>query len=151
MNPLFRTSRNFRLLLIAVAALPGCGSSDEDPAPVTTSSPFIGAWSGVQSDGKDYCVIFCENGRYFGADQTRGCTDLADTDFSTYLQHAIQGNRVTLSDAAGQIGVMTGEFSGNHATFTGTWEGGSLTYSMDKVSAAHELCESPAATLRPRR
>jgi hypothetical protein len=141
-----------RAALVALAtALAGCGDDEDEIAPASQS--LIGAWSGLnsQSEGveKEYCFVFCKNGRYLNDDNTNECTELVVA--SGYLHYSIAAQRITFSDAAGEVGTMGFAVAGDNAALTVPADAGAtFVFSVSRVAPGHELCDSDQVGLRPR-
>ena len=135
----------------------GCGDgaqqSNTGPDGSDTSS-LVGGWSGINDmvvDGpKEFCFVFCANGRYFSGDNTQGCTQ-GTGDFDTYLTYQVEGEQIRLSDAAGEIGVMSAErVDADHATFRTDSSGQTYVFEMTRVVDTVPECTSDGVSLRPR-
>ena len=119
----------------AAGASAACGEAGAIPP------ELVGAWYGEDPDWYDerQCLIFCENGRFFGGD--RPCTETDHPDFAQYLLYTVSGRTFCARSPEGVLFTGEYEIDADSGVFTIEIPEGEFVFALDQT-ADSPLCTS---------
>jgi len=106
------------------------------------ASTIVAAWEGV-SGPKEYCSVFCDNGRAVADDNAASCLELST---SFYMAYEVQGDEVVYSDDQGEV--LRRPFVLTASELTMMVDAYAVTF--QRAGDSHPLCSDETLPIRQR-